>query len=103
MISGTDISCGVYQLSDLGNSAKRLIQEAWDHNEGGAEWAEEFIHLIFSDNTSRGRGDNLAQVIKTKKLGPIYTTRPRKNPNSTNNIKTWVWSVNWDKVEKYLK
>ncbi len=110
MITETDISCGVMQISRLQTKTpKALIKEAYDHNEAGKEWAEEFIHLLWSDNlggpnrvTPRG-GDKLAIEIRKKKLGKVFVTRARRNPNSDNQIKTWMWAVNWRAVKEYLK
>ena len=107
MITESDISCGVAQLSRLARRPKALIREAFDHNEQGKEWAEEFIHLLWSDNlgatgTTRG-GEKLAKVIKEEKLGKLFVTRARRNPNSDNQIKTWMWAVNWRAVKEYLR
>ncbi len=107
VITKTDISCGVAQLSRLNRTPKVMIREAYEHNEEGKEWAEEFIHLLWSDNlgatgTTRG-GQKLAIVIREEKLGKLFVSRARRNPNSGNQIKTWMWAVNWRAVKEYLK
>ncbi len=107
MITESDISCGVSQLSRLGRPPKTLIREAFDHNEAGKEWSGEFIHLLFSDSLGRGDtlrgGQKLAEVIRKENLGRLFVTRSRKNPNSPNQIKTWMWSINWQEVKNYLR
>ncbi len=107
MITESDISCGVAQLSRLHHTPKTLIQEAFNHNEAGKEWAEEFVHLLWSDNLGRGvalrGGEKLAKVVRAENLGALFVTRSRRNPNSGNQIKTWMWAVNWQAVRNYLQ
>ena len=103
MITESAISCGVVEMYDLEDGPKSLIRDASTKYAEGREWGEKFVHIIFSDAVRRGHGSKLAAVITKENLGALYTTRARKNPNSPNNIKTWMWSVNWDAVEKYLK
>lgn len=52
-------------------------------------------YLTFTDAIYNSNGGKrLAQYIKDNKLGTLVSPRERKNPNTGNTIKIWVWSPN---------
>ncbi len=101
-IATAKISCGVRELTGLYRPPKELIHQVMKAK-GKPHRFEDFIHVLFSDrcNAVANNGTRLANLIEEEKLGRLQVTRPRKNPNSGNQIQTWMWSVNWARVKEY--
>lgn len=57
---------------------------------------------IFSDNKS-GEGKFIAAYIEKHKLGRLTSSGWAKNPNSGNQICTWIWRYNGKKVKQNAK
>lgn len=60
-------------------------------------------YFIFTDISQSMSGDALAKYIKRHKLGRTTTLPYRKNPNSVNKVKVWLWSVNIRALKKWYK
>lgn len=85
----TDEECLAYSRNELmGNQYKRV--PATRHP----------AHLIFTDIAGNMYGRNLARYITGKKLGSVAKTKAAHNPNSHNKVTCWVWTPNWDAVQK---
>lgn len=50
--------------------------------------------LIFTDVSPYRYGKRLASAIEDGRLGEVMTTKGRKNGNTGNFIRMWIWSVN---------
>ncbi len=70
------------------------------YEEGENEWGDydepwRQAFLIFTDNVSDSdNGKDLEDYIKEHKLGTVKATRQRRNPNTENMIKVWIWTPN---------
>ena len=90
--------CGVNFIDEISvdsSTTVTLMDVCFKKYEG--EWGEveEQAFLIFTDNVSESiAGKNLAKFIEEHELGIIVKTRQRKNPNTGNSVKVWVWSPN---------
>lgn len=96
IIESTPISCGVDFLSELYAST---IHSELARN---VHALQEQAFMIFSDAVENGNGKALASYITKNKLGTITATRGRRNPNSNNIIKVWVWSINRKALNKHF-
>lgn len=100
-LTGTSISCGVYQIHDLHPV----------HNSVRVSYAEAFLncyrqvrgytHILFSDANYIGNGTNLAKELE--KYGQIATTGERRSASTTNMIEVWIWSPSVDTVNNLDK
>ena len=57
--------------------------------------------LIFTADIRYDYGDKFAKFIRDNKLGGVRQTLVGYNPNSTHNIRAWMWQVNWDKLRDW--
>ena len=48
-------------------------------------------------------GKHYAKVIEENKLGPIWTSSLKRNPNSGNAVNLFVWEVDWVAYEAFAK
>lgn len=58
-------------------------------------------YIIFSSTTPNG--DRIAEYIVKHKLGELVGLKPKRNPNSGNKLKAWLWSPNRAAKTKGLK
>lgn len=60
--------------------------------------------IIFGDADHAGAnvcGKDYAKVIEENKLGPIWTSSLKRNPNSGYQVNLFVWTVDWEAYEKF--
>lgn len=92
--------CGLQELSGVQDSSpEELIMDAANK-----------AFIIFSD-TSFNRRENerynhasgwlFAAYIRKHKLGTLYRTSPKLNPNSENMLVCWVWAVDNRALNKH--
>lgn len=123
----TPISCGCTQLHDLIWVSKKALEnmlqpeyKVWGVRErpkerpGMVDQEREYVQrqrhqgvydnkiyagetVVFSDNDSYGNAKKLVQYIKRFKLGEVVSLSGR-NPNSLNDITTYLWRYNGAKV-----
>ncbi len=84
--------CGLNEITGVSHSTPRdtMLEAARVHYEESDAVA---IYLF----TGKDKVDNceeFAQFIKDHKLGSVTKTRAKKNPNSGNKIRGWLWAVN---------
>lgn len=93
--------CGVNEFSGLERPLKTLKQyckglfhKEYDYFTGTEVCDPEYQHafILITDRTERTRGVDLVKYIKKHKLGYTVHTRAKKNPNSGNKIRAWLWS-----------
>jgi len=55
-----------------------------------------FSHVIFSEarDGAGDYGERFAAFIRRNKLGDVVASLRRVNPNSGNQVKCWVWTLN---------
>ena len=62
-----------------------------------------FIHVIFSENLKNGYGAKLAAYIEKQHLGYVVSTKTRANPNTSNPITAYIWTLNRAGLAKWWK
>lgn len=102
--------CGLRELSNLSGSyspreaMQNFLQVAcprggrYSWNTGKHTYVNElrFSHVIFSEakNGSGNYGERFAAYIRRNNLGDVVASGRRVNPNSGNQVKCWVWTLN---------
>jgi hypothetical protein len=126
-VGHTQISCGIGQIANLYNgSVEDTVRGAW---EDGYDEYDRYPIILFSDTVkltahhnlgedaeddnkllprevmdkSSSRGVRLARLIRKERLGKVRETTAVENPQTGNEIKCWMWEVDYDKLEKYAK
>lgn len=107
-VQTVNCSCGALSLAGLTKakkqSPKALIREIKKAVLAVTPGKLKNWTLIFSDTKSRGNGATLASIIKTYKLGKISSPPGyNKNPRTGNMIKSWIWVVDAEAVNNFLK
>lgn len=59
-----------------------------------------FTQAQMYEGTPDGYGDRLADFIEKKHLGSLTITEERRNPNSGNFVKVYLWGVDHEAVTK---
>lgn len=96
--------CGMDEIHDLAGPSKNIIVDVCKERDSNNEAKIPFY--LFTDALENNNGSNLAKYIIKNKLGKIICTTARKNPNSSNYIRAWIWEVNnktlavWAKKEE---
>lgn len=102
--------CGVQFIDSIQDETPKetlLAVCAKKYEDGENEWGDysdpwEQAFLVFTDNVSDSDyGNKLAKYITEHKLGGVKATRQRRNPNTTNMIKVWVWTPNERNLKKW--
>lgn len=74
------------------------VDEEWGDDEDGVKQA----FIIFADVVGEN-GEALAAYIKKNDLGYTISTLQKKNPNSGNLIKCWIWSPKERNLKAWYK
>src|SRR5258706_10363193 len=62
---------------------------------------DKFRYAIFSGTKRSKSVDRFAAYITANKLGEVIETGWNKNPNSGNQLKVCVWTIDWDALKKW--
>lgn len=105
MLSDTTC-CGVDEIEGLESTPFKTVLEVcyekYDEEGWGGTSNQAFI--LFTDTMKSGKGTKLAAYIVKNKLGTIAAPlRARRNPNSGNMIKAWIWSPNETNLKAWWK
>ena len=94
--------CGVRELSGIRDhrTPEKTLRDAFEGYEGELDDGKKclnlnFCHIIFTDVVGYRPtyGDFLAQYIEANGLGVVTFSVVRKNPNTGNQLRVWVWSL----------
>lgn len=93
--------CGFKEIDGLeGQSALQSLKEiAKDFFTD----EEDAAFLFFTGVTNERYGQRFKALINKHKLGKVIETVSKKNPNSGNNIKAWIWDINKPNFRKFAK
>lgn len=100
--------CGIKELTDLvakGDpvlNMKDFVSQAYDRELFNGK----FRYGIFAeanqfDSNAKTYGRQFAKLIIDNKLGTLVETERNVNPNSGNEVKVWVWTINHEAVKKW--
>ena len=102
--------CGVDEIAGLADTPEETLKDVcyekyplknsncWYDEEG-----EEQAFILITDTVKRGFDKKLVDYIRLNKLGVVIGTKPKKNPNSGNRIRAWLWSPNEKNLNKWFK
>lgn len=104
--------CGIYEFEGFYNNTpkqvityiiKELKDEYWSETKPISKFPPVIIFNDIIKTNKLSGAEKLAKYIKKEKLGLLVCTPIRKNYNSGNKIKCWLWTLNkknlkaWDK------
>lgn len=108
--------CGVTEIDGISEfkfpeeAAKAVFNDGYTFEESQINELQipEASHLIFTQATRRktrtGYGFSLADYVEFHKLGTVAFSDSAKNPNSSNYIVTFVWTLGSTKnIERWAK
>lgn len=99
--------CGLREIDGLysvGNPQRALeniiaLVELDDDNPTPGDWP--FGAMIFTEAGSGRYGTRFAAFLKENRLGAVRVIPAFYNPNSGNNVRTFVWTVNHLRLRKW--
>lgn len=119
MLRQSDISCGVFELFDLlpfkakyendkyiayqQSIEEYLIDTFYRCEEENDVGQPAFI--IFSDIyliKPKSNGEIVANFVEENKLGEIHRSIAKRNPNTGNRIRVYLWNVNWRNYSNWI-
>ena len=122
MLNRTNSCCGIGELSGLESNPLTNIKRMCDdyfHIEEFEDnidfvstkkrkipkvvYEDAFALVLFTDAIGNNNGNKFAKFIKKNKLGTLQASPIRRNHNSGNRIRSWVWSVNKPNLKKFYK
>ena len=86
--------CGLNEIHGVGYPPKDILLYV---GERFVEQEERVPFYFFTDTREVGGGSdgkNLASYITKHKLGRIVQSRYKRNPNSGNMLRVWIWETN---------
>lgn len=89
--------CGIREIAYLADhrSPAEAVETFKDRTR-----EKNFRYVVFSQAFKSARyGMKFAAYIKEQGLGEVSETSWNINPNSKNQLKVWVWAVDWKKLE----
>lgn len=97
--------CGVKEISGIRYDYRhprplKMLRDIWAMAER-AKWG--FAFLVFTDHNSTRNGQKFAEFLRKHDLGEIVETKKKRNSNSGNMVRVWVWGVNKRKMKAFAK
>lgn len=105
VVERTNSCCGVGEIQylydlrfkkDVANQLKIVAIDYFDDD-------NKYCCYFWADNLNNKGGRNLADYIKKHKLGYVYRSTTRKNPNSGNYINAFIWNVDSRAFRKWYR
>lgn len=98
-IEDHEMSCGVriaYELHPAPlQAALEIARALYDKAELDDDQTRSAALVIFSDQADRkSNGYRLAAMLRNLQCGTVTASEVRRNPNSGNRIRVWVWAPN---------
>lgn len=92
--------CGVDEMEGLEYDP---LQNMLQYCEERFIMGETQAFVLITDAVKNGNGRRLVNFILNNKLGSVISTESKKNPNSGNYIRAWLWSPNIKEVKSWWK
>ena len=103
-INQSEICCGVYEIYISGSSPKEVLRVVLYVRKVEKSIPPFYLFADIDDKRFiKHYGRDLAGYVKEHNLGTLVRTVARKNPNSGNYIRVWLWSVNNKSLSNYAK
>lgn len=87
----TTTCCGVGDLDGMNQSPQSILR---DVGERFVERNEYVPFYTFTDVKPYAGALRLARYIRKNKLGTIIRSHEKRNPNSGNMLRVWIWETN---------
>lgn len=100
IMNNAGCSCGVFSINGL--SIVNREPKAFFKSLLETYKIPNDLTIVFSDNRYYKNGEKLAEYILKYGLGDLVALPPGRNPNSGNQIITWLWRYNKVKVEEFM-
>jgi hypothetical protein len=105
--------CGIMEMANIQDepSTKAILRRfgsehvpSWGDKAGRFPEKFEAAYFIFSQaGKENPYGEELAKLIKKLKLGRVYSTGWKTNPNSGNPVKVWIWTPSYKAFKKWYQ
>lgn len=102
--------CGVREMNRLAYAVhrsrlKQSVRDVWNRGRGNGP---NFSHVIFtavqpSYEGAQDYGEIYRKFIEQHKLGTVAASDAAVNPNSGNEIRVYVWTLDRERIKKYLR
>lgn len=93
--------CAIREIARLESNPVTVITSTMRHTEDDGDQVPAFF--TFSDTSRSRAGKNLAKYIKSSRLGSALKTRSKRNPNTSNRVTVWVWSIDRPRLQRWWK
>lgn len=88
--------CGIFEIEGLRKEPWEVIYALCDN------LSRDYEMVIFHDAIRYKSGEKLAKLIRKYKLGKLHASKVVYNPNSTNQIKMWIFYPNWEVMRSII-
>lgn len=97
--------CGLREIEQLsGRTPKKSMKLVCNDLINGFDGRTSGAFILFTGIKRSKYGEKFQEFIEQNELGEVIVTKEKKNPNSGNNLKVWVWAIEPKKLKKwYLK
>lgn len=93
--------CGLKEIDWLSTDPKLDVLEVCEER---FDEGDKFAFVLFTDISTSDYGRNLSSYISRRGLGRIVKTKSKKNHNSGNMLKVYVWEISTGNLKSwYLK
>jgi hypothetical protein len=120
---GMEMSCGCTEITGVASSSPEqvlknhlghyddgeLIELNYHEGDDGKEKLEVIVcsaFAVFSDAVGHGgtySGTEFANYLTANKLGTVRASAVKKNPNTSNRIRVWIWEINKRNLIAHLR
>jgi len=93
--------CALRELEDIclwDSRPKRVVNDVC---ESRFEDEQDCAFYLFTDVAPYKHGESLKVYIIENRLGSVMETKGKRNPNSSNNVRCYIWKVNNTKLKKW--
>lgn len=98
--------CGVCEISGIGENSPKMILRSAADGLYSDEYQGRFRFMVFTgstENDSLKTAAALKAFILKNKLGEVIKTKKRENPNTTNIIQMYVWTINHNTFRRWAR
>ena len=92
--------CGIREASGLQDTPIKNCIYAVARLRFGYE-QEQFGFVIFSEEASYRKGSKLKAYIKKHKLGTVVQSPIEVNPNTSNRLRVYIYTIHQDNLQKW--
>lgn len=98
-----DMSCAFREIYGIheGMPVEELLLPAYTKTQAMG-FGHKFSYFMWSHfHSFFDQCDSYVNYIESRGLGTVKTIGPKKNPNSGNEIKLYIWEINWEAYDAW--